>query len=153
MDPPPRRLARHDPLLARLPTWEALADGLVLLEPIPLARLRRTVDDLVAAWPRHVVEARSAFAAGRSGVRGPEPLGRLEAEHAWVRDSLAELNGLLGLVTANDHGGNRQALGQYWRLLNEALRRHIAEEEALRGRTTGPGPPIPERRAGRPSPA
>jgi hypothetical protein len=47
------------------------------------------------------------------------------------------LRGLLRIVERDDHGGNRQALGQYGRILAEALKEHRALERPVPGQ----GPP------------
>jgi hypothetical protein len=63
--------------------------------------------------------------AGSTDVR------TLRREHAALSDALDELHGLVELVRGDGHGGNRQALGQYWRLLREALDLHLRDEAEL----------------------
>jgi len=110
-----------DPLIVWLDT---ASDGLVRLEPYRLDELRamvRRVADVVATHTREY--------DGRLG-RAPPPGGRpatwalLRADHAWFSVSLEQLAWFFGIVENEDHGGHRQALGQYGRLLAEALRRH-----------------------------
>jgi len=45
--------------------------------------------------------------------------------------SIEQLWWFYRVVEGEDHGGHRQALGQYGRILAEALRRHRAEERAF----------------------
>jgi hypothetical protein len=52
-------------------------------------------------------------------------------EHLAFRGSTDELRHLWDVVRAVDHGGNRQALGQYWRVLLEALTLHLEDELPL----------------------
>jgi hypothetical protein len=107
--------------------FERFSEALVRLEPHPLAELGQEVERLVGAVEDHLATTssplpRDAGAGGRSV--------RLELEHERFRTSLWELRGLLGVVERDDHGGHRQALGQYGRILTEALRVHRAEERS-----------------------
>ncbi len=93
---------------------------------------------------REIREAVAAFDRGLATHLGPQLRGApvapglsdrprtreelLAREHAWFRTSLEQLRWFLGIVEQEDHGGHRQALGQYGRLLAEALRRHLADE-------------------------
>lgn len=58
-------------------------------------------------------------------------LARLESDHRIFPTSIEQLEWLLQIVRNDDHGGNRQALGQYWKLLLEALTRHLDDEDGL----------------------
>ncbi len=72
----------------------------------------------------------------------------LAADHERFRTSVQQLWWFYAIVEREDHGGNRQALGQYGRLVCEALRRHRAEERGVGGfDPVGDG----ARRAGLPS--
>jgi hypothetical protein len=109
--------------------FDRFASGLVRLEPYSLEELRRTVGEFTTLVERHLDRAertsRPAIAMGRTELSRP---GLLEGEHQRFRTSLAELRGLLGVVEREDHGGHRQALGQYGRILAEALRAHFRDE-------------------------
>ncbi len=110
---------------------ESIAEGLVLSEAIERAgigreyrALERTllVDHPVAVEPE-LERLRSAdrTLAARAGL--------LMEEHERFRQSLDQLAWLRGIIDREDHGGHRQALGQYWRLVLEALRRHLDDED------------------------
>ncbi len=109
--------------------FERVSYRLVLLEEYPLDALRsmvRAVDDAVADHCRIEEPLLAAMP-----VRTPEErtLARvLSADHAWFRTSTEQLDWFLSVVVGEDHGGNRQALGQYGRILAESLRRHRADE-------------------------
>jgi hypothetical protein len=110
-----------DPLIGWLGT---ASDGLVHLEPYQLSELRAMVQQVA-----RVVAAHSREYDARLGG-APPPGGRpatwafLRADHAWFSVSLEQLAWFFGIVENEDHGGHRQAMGQYGRLLAEALRRH-----------------------------
>lgn len=106
--------------------------SLVRLEPFSLDEVRRSVERFGDAVNDHLVASR---ATSRRPATGPGGSGseRLELEHERFRASIAELNELLAVVERDDHGGHRQALGQYGRIFAEALRVHRGEELA-----TGP---------------
>lgn len=118
-----RASARPEELLRSTERFERFATELVRLEPFPLEEVRTTVERFAADLERHL-EARPAGSAGGRPVR-PR---RLEAEHERFRSSIEQLLVLLEVVAGDDHGGHRQALGQYGRLVAEALRRHLADE-------------------------
>lgn len=46
--------------------------------------------------------------------------------------SLQELHGYVDRLKKEDHGGHRQALGQYWRLVLEAFDHHLEDERGYR---------------------
>jgi hypothetical protein len=128
----------------RLDRFERLSGSLVLLDDRPFDRLRREIHEFSAALTRHVEEGLPRSFGGR--VRPGAPPGALERlleEHERFRGSVVELRGLLDVVGRDDHGGHRQALGQYGRVLAEALRRHRAEERTLEALPAG-APPRPE---------
>jgi hypothetical protein len=113
-----------------------IAEGLVLLAEYPVDSLRAELakaEELLcrrhpASVARAVEEARRS--RGRILRLGPESV----RDHPWFELSVRELAGYLDCVARDPHGGNRQALGQYWRLLIEAVARHAAEErESLHG--------------------
>ncbi len=110
-----------DPLIGWLAT---ASDGLVRIEPYRLDELKamvRRVAEVVAAHTREY--DRRLGAAPPPGGR-PATWALLRADHAWFSVSLEQLAWFFGIVENEDHGGHRQALGQYGRLLAEALRRH-----------------------------
>lgn len=136
MDPtqPPLDLARAPTSLEELvDEFETLSCGLVLLEPSPLAAVRSA-----AARLHQEVRAHTARIGPRLGTGGAasDPLVRHLAEvvrtdHRWFEISFEQLGWFQGIAEGNDHGGNRQALGQYGRLVAEALRRHLSDERRL----------------------
>lgn len=111
-----------------------LADRLVHLAEVPLGTLRRELgrtQELLCR--RHALAAREC--ERREGTANV-PRVRLSElsrrDHARFEESVRELRWYLDRVASDAHGGNRQALGQYWRLVVEAVARHTAEErEAL----------------------
>ena len=119
--------------------FETFSAGLVRLEPFSLPEIRRTVGQFIDQLRGHLEAAR--FVPDRLAPVGPRER-RLEAEHQRFYSSIEQLHEILSVVEREDHGGHRQALGQYGRIVTEALRRHRADEgygpaEARPGR--GPG--------------
>ncbi len=109
--------------------FDHLSRSLVLLDARPLAELRRQVLDFAASLEAHVRGSPRGNDPTRDGVPASEAgAERLRDEHIRFLASVVELRGLLEVVVQEDHGGHRQALGQYGRLLVEALRRHRTEE-------------------------
>ncbi len=110
---------------------DRLSRALVLLEERPLEAVRFEVRRFSDALAEHCSRPASSSAASA------DPAGRrlLEEEHRRFLGSVEQLRVLLGVVSHDDHGGHRQALGQYGRLVVESLRRHRADE--IRH---GPGP-------------
>jgi hypothetical protein len=110
----------------------AVADGLVLLHDHSLSVLQRETDRLrERLLERHpgsmewMLRETETTGGDRAASR------RLRAEHERYRASLAQLDWLLTIVRENDHGGNRQALGQYWRILLGSIVPHVEEETRL----------------------
>lgn len=116
--------------LGEMVDWfESLSIGLVLLEPYPLDQLVRAVDAFHARMMDHVRgwEAAATRTPSEDGAR--TRLRRLvESDHVWFETSFEQLRWFLGVVQNEDHGGHRQALGQYGRLVAEAVRRHLSDE-------------------------
>lgn len=107
-----------DPLVEWL---DRVSQNLVLLEPYSLDELRRAVSVVEEVVAAHLVVPLSrSVDSGRAA--------ELRADHLRYRVSLEELRGLLRVVENDDHGGHRQALGQYGRVLAESLRAHRAAE-------------------------
>jgi hypothetical protein len=103
-----------------------LAHRLVRLEPIPVPELRRASRALRTALLVEHCRPKVAAARPPTGPTGREEI--LARDHRWFETSLGELDSLLDVVESDPHGGNRQALGQYWKVLLEALDRHLDEE-------------------------
>jgi hypothetical protein len=119
-----------DPLVAWL---ESASDGLVRLEPYRLDDLRAMVHRVAAEVGAHTRRFDTRLGAEPPAGRPPGTWALLRADHAWFAVSLEQLAWFFGIVENEDHGGHRQALGQYGRLLAEALRRHRdLEREYLR---------------------
>jgi hypothetical protein len=130
--PPPRgERATPEELDACVEEFDRLSGGLVLLAPAPLAEVRRRIERFECALRGHL-------SAPLSGP--PEAVARLDGEHRRFRTSIDQLWWFYRIVEADDHGGHRQALGQYGRLVAEALRRHRAEERELASVRSAPGP-------------
>lgn len=107
---------------------DRVADRLVRLESAPLPEVRELLGRVDALLRAHV-----AVAAAPGESRG-EPA---DSDHARFLVSLDQLWWFYSIVESEDHGGHRQALGQYGRLLAEALRRHLDEEERWIPRAPG----------------
>jgi hypothetical protein len=122
-----------EPIDGAVVRFERLSYRLVLLDEIDRPSLEAEVASFEAAVRDHV----------RVGV-AIDPT--LSEDHRRLLDSLEVLGWLLGIVRRDDHGGNRQALGQYGKILTEAFRRHRRHEAAAVGVASTPRTP------GRPSP-
>jgi len=91
-----------------IPWFEEFSRGLVRLSNPSLPEIRAAISTLEAAL--------------RACPPGPSnPGGRTFDVGLW-REALGQLRWLLGIVERDDHGGNRQALGQYGLLVAESLR-------------------------------
>lgn len=112
--------------------FERFSSGLVLLEPHPLDEVRQAIATFDAGVRDHV----TAASRPDPGPLSMDP--RLESEHRRFLGSLEQLWWFYRIVEGDDHGGHRQALGQYGRLVTEALRRHRADERG--GEAPGAGP-------------
>lgn len=113
--------------------FESMSTGLVLLEPYPLAEVRRRIGEL-----QREVRAHSAAAEARLDERarpdeppGPSLVKLVRSDHRWFEMSFEQIDWFLQIAERDGHGGNRQALGQYGRLLAEAVRRHLEDERRL----------------------
>jgi hypothetical protein len=109
---------------------EMIAEGLVRLAPHRSPEFRRQLHELerilAAAHPDRWDRWLAADPVLRvPGAAAPELLQR---EHRIFPLSLEQLRWFELLVVRDDHGGNRQALGQYLRIFLEALDRHLADE-------------------------
>ncbi|HUZ80420.1 MAG TPA: hypothetical protein VMV28_07390 [Thermoplasmata archaeon] len=134
LEPSALDLARPPAALEELVDWfEALSYGLVLLEPYPLTEVRGAVDRFHQEVRLHSDRAESHLAHGPLRT---DPLGRtltelVRADHRWFETSFDQLDWFLRIAEEDGHGGNRQALGQYGRLVADAVRRHLADERLL----------------------
>lgn len=112
--------------------FDGFARGLVLLEEHDLEEIRRAIGSVRDAVIAHCARGTVPGLASPSFPPERERLIRLlEAEHERFRTSVEQLAWFYSVVEREDHGGHRQALGQYGRVLAESLRRHRADELAL----------------------
>ena len=108
---------------------------LVLLEGYPLADLRsaiRAVDSAVRAH-REAADPRLAPLLDEDPETARVARVVLH-DHEWFGTSVEQFWWFFRVVEGEDHGGHRQALGQYGRVLAESLRRHRRDERWLEGR-------------------
>ena len=136
---PPVDIAHAPAGFDELVEWfDRVSYRLVLLEEYRLEQ----IESAVAAMERGVLDHLGADASARlppAAGTGPAPDFRpahLHDDHVRYATSLEQLRGLLAVVEREDHGGHRQALGQYGRILAESLRRHRGDEKGER-----PNPP------------
>jgi hypothetical protein len=117
--------------------FELVNYNLVLLEEYPLEEIRASLETVTQAVEAHLDSASIPPADPRSRADPRADLrSLLLADHEWFRTSLEQLWWFFAVVEREDHGGNRQALGQYGRVLAESLRRHRRDERRFE-----PGPP------------
>ncbi len=130
--PPPRHLVLPPEPFDAFVAWLGDAsDRLVLLEAIPLEEIRSVVDVTVERVRRHLRSTDPTEPGPGDPLRECELVEILRSDHRWFESSLEEFTGLLRVVEGDDHGGHRQALGQYGRLVAAALTRHRTDEAAL----------------------
>ncbi|HYB63023.1 MAG TPA: hypothetical protein VEE86_01190 [Thermoplasmata archaeon] len=141
-------LERHDADLDdAVERFDRFAAGLVRLEPFSLEEVRRSVGTFVGRVERHLREHGGGGPPPSGEPRPRQPVRRgpdLGLEHERFRSSIVELSAYLAVVERDDHGGHRQALGQYGRIFAEALRLHRGDERAETARTGRASPPPPE---------
>ncbi len=127
--PPPA----FDDLIDWLERWSY---SLVLLEEYPLRDVHTAIDAVEDAVRSHRKEADRWVAplrsAGGETARGAQVILH---DHEWFDTSLEQFWWFYRVVESDDHGGHRQALGQYGRVLAEALRRHRRDERWLEARS------------------
>ncbi len=134
-----------DSFEAKVDWLERWSYGLVLLEEYPLGDLEVAVTEVERAvrahrassegWVTRLLVADELTAQGAQVVL---------SDHERFETSIEQLRWFLGAVVEEDHGGHRQALGQYGKVLAEALRRHLADERRLEARSSAvPGAPVP----------
>jgi len=105
--------------------FEQVSYQLVLLADWPLFEVERAVTIFAGAVNEHI---RTTSLTGADSAAEDEVGQVLAADHRWFATSIEQLGWFLGVVQREDHGGHRQALGQYGRLFAEAMRRHRADE-------------------------
>ncbi|MFI5413576.1 MAG: hypothetical protein ACHQ0I_03195 [Candidatus Lutacidiplasmatales archaeon] len=134
-----------DELVEWLERWSY---RLVLLEEYPLHEIRSAIEAAETAVRGHRLSydpwvlALSATEEGRAGEARV-----ILSDHEWFVTSLDQFWWFFHVVSNEDHGGHRQALGQYGRVLAEALRRHRRDERPLErqlSRSGALGGPAPE---------
>ncbi len=108
--------------------FELVSYNLVLLEEYPLGSVRTACALSGAALRSHSAEPVAALPRGPVDYALREMARLLLADHAWFERSVEQLDWFLGIVEREDHGGHRQALGQYGRILAESVRRHRKDE-------------------------
>jgi hypothetical protein len=128
---PPRAF---DELVDWLERWSY---GLVLLEDYPISDIRAALSAVAEAVPAHRASADPWIAPLQYVDDETAREARvLLSDHEWFETSVEQLWGFLRVVEGDDHGGHRQALGQYGRVLAEALCRHRADERRLEARAS-----------------
>lgn len=130
---PPVDIRAPPPTFDEIVDWlERWSYGLVLLDEYALDDLRAAIRAVESAVHAH---------RGQTEV-WVRTLGRLDeavarsvrvvlSDHEWFETSLDQFWWFFRVVERENHGGHRQALGQYGRLLAEALRRHRLDERTL----------------------
>lgn len=106
--------------------FDQVCTNLVLLEEYPTVDLGAGVHRIDRAIRDHV----GAFRYADPAEDHPRDrrLRIIAEDHVRFLVSLEQLDWCLRVVEKEDHGGHRQALGQYGQVLAEALRRHRREE-------------------------
>jgi len=129
---------------------EGWSYNLVLLEEYPLSDVQAAVRTVASAVREHSDSAnRWLAAAPLTGVEFARGVRLVQNDHVWFLTSLEQFTWFLRVVEGEDQGGHRQALGQYGRILAEALRRHRRDERWLEGKA-GPRRPGTAPRSGKP---
>lgn len=128
----PPRVDPHTPPadLDRLIDWfDDFAYGLVLLEEYSLEEIRAALDALGGPVNQHCRPGRVPGEPSVPGQPGASDLPRLlVSDHERFRTSIEQLEWLYAVLVHENHGGHRQALGQYGRAFVESFRRHRADE-------------------------
>jgi len=131
---PPLRRPPKD-LDALVDWFEQVSYQLVLIAEDPLDDVRTAVESFASAV---LVHCEAAARRPATGSDASEPARILRADHAWFVTSVDQLRWFFRVVEREDHGGNRQALGQYGRIFAEAFRRHRQDEARSSGTKDGP---------------
>lgn len=118
---------------------EGWSYGLVLLEDYPLADLRDAISTVDSAVRAHRRETESWVVQLVDADEATSRTARVVLhDHTWFGTSIEQFRWFFRVVEGDDHGGHRQALGQYGRVLAEALRRHRRDERWLEARRSPP---------------
>jgi len=122
--------------------FDRLGFDLVHLAEYPVEDLDRALTEFERAVRSHLAGGQSPSNEDSERL-GTDRARTLESEHARFLTSLEQLRWHFRIVEHDDHGGHRQALGQYIRVVAEALRRHREDERPVgRGsRTTSTSSP------------
>ena len=123
----------------RIDWFDAVCERLVLLEDYSLEEIR-SVLDAVRGPVLHHCRPGSARSQGdaRTVPGGSELLRLLVSDHERFRTSMEQLEWFYSVLVRENHGGHRQAFGQYGRVFAESFRRHRLEERAFARRGTDP---------------
>lgn len=124
---------------------EGWSYGLVLLEEYPLPDLRAAISTVEDAVRAHRAESEPWVVQLADADEATSRTARVVLhDHRWFVTSLDQFRWFFRVVEGDDHGGHRQALGQYGRVLAEALRRHRRDERWLEARRfPPPHDPVP----------
>ena len=110
--------------------FEGVSYRLVLLEEYPLDDVRRAVLTAQRVLTAHM-HGPIPEPPGDPGVEYREAGRILRSDHTWFLVSIEQLGWFWSIVAGEDQGGHRQALGQYGRILAEAIQRHRRDERRL----------------------
>ncbi|MGB6500517.1 MAG: hypothetical protein WBG19_03835 [Thermoplasmata archaeon] len=108
-------------------SFERFSAGLVLLEACPIEQVRAEIVEFESALRAHLRSSESI--APSEGPGGDA--GTIASDHSRFLTSIDQLWWFYRIVSSNDHGGHRQALGQYGRLLTEAVQQHMSVEARI----------------------
>lgn len=113
--------------------FESMSTGLVLLEPYPLPEVRQAIAAFHGAVRTHstIAESRLSEELAPHDLASRSLLAIVRSDHRWFEISFEQMDWFLRIAEGDGHGGNRQALGQYGRILAEAVRRHLSDERRL----------------------
>jgi hypothetical protein len=125
--------------------FEQVCYQLVLIVDWPLEDIQGAVAVFSSSVAAHITEAEPT----PTGSSADNELGQiLSADHRWFATSVDQLGWFLRVVETEDHGGHRQALGQYGRVFAEAVRRHRTDERRFFEERKGSNHPDHVRRPG-----
>jgi hypothetical protein len=118
---------------------EGWSYALVLLESYALTDLRAAITAVESAVRAHREVTEPWVAPLIDADEETSRTARVVLhDHAWFVTSLEQFEWFFRVVEGENHGGHRQALGQYGRVLAEALRRHRCDERWLEAKRTAP---------------
>ncbi|MGA8664616.1 MAG: hypothetical protein WB809_06100 [Thermoplasmata archaeon] len=113
----------------RIDWFGQVSEGLVQMEDYSLSDVAFAVDQIEISVREHLRSAAPEREDREGGVAdGLGLTARIQSEHSVFPTSLRQLRWFFGIVAHEDHGGHRQALGQYGKVLAEALQRHREDE-------------------------